>query len=206
MTKGMLGKKLGMTRVFNDEGHVVPVTVIEAEPNVVVQRKTADNDGYHALQLGLEKRKRHRVNSPMTGHFGAAGVDPVRWLREVHCEADEAAKAGDEIRVEDVFKEGQTVKITGVTKGKGFAGGIKRHGFHGGKATHGSKVHRAPQSTGATDAARVFAGVRKPGHMGSVQFTARGIKVVKIDSSRNLLLVKGAVPGATGGLLIITAN
>jgi len=206
MAKGMLGKKLGMTRIFNDEGYVVPVTVIVTEPNVVVQRKTAEKDGYHALQLGVEKRKRHRVNSPMTGHFGAANVDPVRWLREVHCDADDPGKPGDQVRAEDVFKEGQTVKITGITKGKGFAGGIKRHGFHGGRATHGSKVHRAPQSTGATDPARVFAGVRKPGHMGSDRYTVRGVKVVRIDTNRNLLLVKGPVPGSNGGLLIITAN
>jgi len=206
MAKGMLGKKLGMTRIFSDEGHVVPVTVIVTEPNVVVQRKTAEKDGYDALQLGVEKRKRHRVNSPMTGHFGAAGVDPVRWLREVRCEADDPAKPGDELRVESVFKEGQTVKITGTTKGKGFAGGMKRHGFHGGRATHGSKVHRAPQSSGATDPARVFAGVKKPGHMGSDRYTLGSAKVVKVDADRNLLLVKGPVPGANGGLLIITAG
>jgi len=206
MAKGMLGKKLGMTRIFNERGYIVPVTVIATDPNVVVQRKTAEKDGYHALQLGFGKRKRQRVNSPMTGHFGAANVDPVQWLREIRCEANEALKAGDELRAESVFQEGQTVKITGVTKGKGFAGGIKRHGFHGGKATHGSKVHRAPQSTGATDPARVFAGVRKPGHMGSERYTMRGAKIVKIDTARNLLLVKGAVPGANGGLLVITAN
>jgi len=204
MAKALLGKKLGMTRIFNDEGYVVPVTIIEAEPNVVIQRRTAEQDGYHALQLGIEKRKRSRVNSPMTGHFGAAGVDPVRWLREVHCEADDPGKAGDELRVENVFKEGQVVKITGTTKGKGFAGGMKRHGFHGGKASHGSKVHRAPQSTGATDPDRVFAGTRKPGHMGAARCTVRGLKIVKIDPNRNLLLVRGAVPGANGGLLIIT--
>lgn len=206
MPKGMLGKKLGMTRIFNDEGYVVPVTVIHAEPNVVVQRKTAAKDGYDALQLGMEKRKRHRINSPLTGHFGAANVDPVRWLREVRCDPEDPAKPGDEVRVQDVFREGQTVKITGTTKGKGFAGGIKRHGFHGGKATHGSKVHRAPQSTGATDPARVFPGVRKPGHMGAARFTLRGVKIVKIDPARNLLLVKGPVPGANGGLLVICAQ
>jgi large subunit ribosomal protein L3 len=142
----------------------------------------------------------------MTGHFGAANVDPVQWLREIRCDAEESLKAGDELRAENVFQVGQIVKITGVTKGKGFAGGIKRHGFHGGKATHGSKVHRAPQSTGATDPARVFAGVRKPGHMGAEQYTMKGATIVKIDTGRNLLLVKGAVPGATGGLLIITAS
>ena len=206
MAKGMLGKKLGMTRIFNERGYVVPVTVIVTEPNVVVQRKTAEKDGYHALQLGFGKRKRQRVNSPMTGHFGAANVDPVRWLREIRCDPDDPAKPGDEVRAENVFEEGQTVRITGVTKGKGFAGGMKRHGFHGGKATHGSKVHRAPQSTGATDAARVFAGVRKPGHMGTDRYTVRGARIVKIDAGRNLLLVKGPVPGANGGLLVITPN
>jgi large subunit ribosomal protein L3 len=206
MAKGMLGRKLGMTRIFNERGYVVPVTVIVTEPNVVVQRKTAEKDGYDALQLGFGKRKRQRVNSPMTGHFGAANVDPVRWLREIHCAADDPRKPGDEVRAENVFQEGQTVKITGVTKGKGFAGGMKRHGFHGGPATHGSKVHRAPQSGGATDPARVFAGTKKPGHMGADRYTVKGVKVVKIDTDRNLLLVKGAVPGANGGLLIITAS
>lgn len=205
MAKGMMGKKLGMTRIFDDGGNVVPVTVIEAEPNIVVQRKTSEKDGYDALQLGVEKRKRSRVNSPMTGHFGAAGVEPLRSLREVGCEADDAASPGDELRVEDVFEEGQMVVVTGTTKGKGFAGVIKRHGFHGGPATHGSKVHRAPQSSGATDPARVIKGTKKPGRMGGKRFSAKGIRVVKVDTHRNLLLVKGPVPGATGGLLLITA-
>jgi large subunit ribosomal protein L3 len=203
MATGMLGKKLGMTRIFNPDGYIVPVTVIQAEPNVVVQRKTKDKDGYEALQLGLEPKKRGRVNSPMTGHFGKAGVDPVRWLREIHCQPDDPAQPGDQVRLQDVFKEGQTVRVVGTTKGKGFQGGIKRHGFHGGKATHGSKVHRAPQSTGATDAARVFPGVRKPGHMGDERFTLRNVKIVKIDENRSLIMVKGAVPGANGGLLMI---
>jgi len=206
MPKGMLGKKLAMTRVFDAEGYVVPVTVIHTEPNVVVQRKTSERDGYDAVQLGLSKMKRGRVNSPMTGHFGAAGVEPVRWLKEVPCDAGDGAEPGDEIRVEAVFEAGQTVHVSGTTKGKGFAGGIKRYGFRGGKASHGSKVHRAPQSTGATDAARVFKGTRKPGHMGSAKCTVKGLKVVKVDAERNLLLVKGAVPGATGGLLVITAS
>ncbi len=206
MANGMLGKKLGMTRVFDEAGNVVPVTVIHTEPNVVVQRKTAEKDGYEAIQIGMDKRKRSRVNSPMTGHFGAAGVEPVRWLRELHCEADLEASAGDEIRVEDTFEAGQTVKITGTSKGKGFAGAMKRHGFIGGPATHGSKVHRQPMSSGATDPARVIKGTKKPGHMGSVRNSVMGLKVVQVDANRNLLLVKGAVPGANGGLLIITAT
>jgi large subunit ribosomal protein L3 len=206
MPKGMLGKKIGMTRVFDAEGYVVPVTVIYAEPNIVVQRKTSERDGYDALQLGFEKVKRSRVNSPMTGHFGAAGVEPVRWLREIPCDPDDQAGPGDEVRPEQVFQAGQTVRVCGTTKGKGFAGGMKRHGFHGGKATHGSKVHRAPQSTGATDPARVFKGTRKPGHMGSARCTVKSVKIVQVDTDRDLLLVKGAVPGANGGLLIITAS
>ncbi len=164
-----------------------------------------EKDGYDALQVGIEKRKRSRVNSPLTGHFGAAKVEPLRHLREVPCAADDGRKPGDAVRLEDVFEVGQIVKVAGVTKGRGFAGAMKRHGFHGGPATHGSKVHRAPQSTGATDAARVFPGTRKPGHMGAGQCTTSGLKVVKIDPDRNLLLVKGAVPGATGGLVYITS-
>jgi len=205
MAKAMIGRKLGMTRIFDDKGYVVPVTVIQAEPNIVVQRKTVAKDGYDALQVGIEKRKRSRVNSPLTGHFGAAKVEPLRHLREVPCAADDARTPGDAIRVEDVFQVGQIVKVAGVTKGRGFTGAIKRHGFHGGPASHGSKVHRAPQSTGATDAARVFPGTRKPGHMGAAQCTVSGLKVVKIDTDRNLLLVKGAVPGATGRLVYIAA-
>jgi large subunit ribosomal protein L3 len=204
MANAMIGKKLGMTRIFDEKGYVVPVTVIQAEPNVVVQRKTTDKDGYDALQVGIEKVKRSRVNSPLTGHFGAARVEPLRHLREVPCGSDDAAQPGDEVKVDDVFKVGQVVKVTGMMKGRGFAGGIKRHGFHGGPAAHGSKVHRAPQSTGATDAARVFPGTRKPGHMGACRRTTRGLKIVKIDSDRNLLLIRGAVPGANGGLVTVT--
>ena len=206
MANGMIGKKLGMTRIFDEKGYVVPVTVIQAEPNVVVQRKTSEKDGYDALQVGIEKRKRSRVNSPMTGHFGAAKVEPLRHLREVPCAADDSRDPGDVVRLEEVFEVGQIVKISGIMKGRGFAGGIKRHGFHGGPATHGSKVHRAPQSTGATDPARVFAGRRKPGHMGASPATTRGLKVVKIDTERNLLMVRGAVPGANGGLVVIVPD
>jgi large subunit ribosomal protein L3 len=206
MPKGMLGKKLGMARIFDAEGYVVPVTVIHAGPNTVVQRKTGERDGYEAVQLGFDKVKRSRVNSPMTGHFGAAGVEPVRWLKEVPCDADDEVQPGDEVRVEAVFEVGQSVDVCGTTKGKGFAGGVKRHGFHGGKATHGSKVHRAPQSTGATDPARVFKGTRKPGHMGSAKCTVKALQVVNIDVDRDLIRVKGAVPGANGGLLVITAS
>jgi large subunit ribosomal protein L3 len=206
MPKGMLGKKLGMTRIFNAEGYAVPVTVIQAQPNIVVQRKTEERDGYHAVQLGLEKVKRSRVNSPMTGHFGAADVEPVRWLREVPCDADDQAQPGDEVRVEALFEAGQSVTVSGTTKGKGFAGGVKRHGFHGGKASHGSKVHRAPQSTGATDPARVFKGTRKPGQMGAVKCTVKALEVVKVDADRNLLVLKGAIPGANGRVVVITAS
>ncbi len=204
MANAIIGKKLGMTRIFDETGYVVPVTVIQAEPNVVVQRKTADKDGYEALQVGIEKRKRSRVNSPLTGHFGAAKVEPLRYLREIPCPAGAERNPGDELRVGEVFEVGQIVKVIGTTKGRGFAGGIKRHGFHGGPATHGSKVHRAPQSTGATDAARVFAGVRKPGHMGAKRCTVSGLKIVKIDAERNLLMVRGAIPGANGRLVIVT--
>jgi len=202
MAQFILGKKVGMTRVFDQDGKQVGVTVVQAGPCVVVQAKTAETDGYEGVQLGFEERKLSGVNSPMTGHFESRGLKPQRHLCEfrVSSGADYAVK--QEITVEG-FKAGQIVDVTGVSKGKGFAGGMKRYHFKGGPASHGSKVHRAPQSSGATDAARVFKGTRKPGHMGDAQVTTKGLKVVGVDAERNLLILKGSVPGAVGGLLKI---
>jgi large subunit ribosomal protein L3 len=206
MPVAILGKKIGMTRIFDDVGRVVPVTVVEAGPCVVVQRKTSDKDGYEAIQVGFEERKRSRTNQPLTGHFQVQGLTPKRYLREFHCAAEEAYQPGDELRV-DQFVRGQKVTVMGTAKGKGFAGGMKRHHFIGGPMEHGaSKIHRKPMSAGATDAARVFPGKRGPGHLGNNRVTTKGLKVVDVDSERNLLLIQGAVPGANGGLLVITGR
>jgi len=205
MAQCILGKKIGMTRIFDQDGKQVGVTVIQAGPCVVVQAKTAATDGYEGVQLGFEDRKLSKLNSPMTGHFEKRGVPAKRYLKEFRVADGGAYQVGQTVTLEG-FASGQVVDIIGVSKGKGFAGGMKRHGFKGGPGTHGSKVHRAPQSSGATDAARVFKGTRKPGHMGDVQVTARGLKVVSVDRERNLLVVKGAVPGAPGGLLRISGR
>ena len=202
MPTGLLGRKVGMTRIFDDVGNAVPVTVVKAGPCVVVQRKTADTDGYESVQLGFEQQNLSRVNEPMTGHFASRGVEPQRTLREFALTGDEDPQPGDAVTVE-MFEEGQIVDVSGTSKGRGFAGGMKRHGFKGGPASHGSKVHRAPQSAGATDAQRVFKGKRSPGHMGAAKCTVRSLQVIKVDPARNLLLIKGPVPGPNGGLLTI---
>ncbi len=208
MPTGILGKKIGMTRVFDADGTAIPVTVVHAGPCVVVQRKTTETDGYEAVQVGFEDKKRGRTNSPMTGHFASANrpnVKPKRHLREFGLLPDEELEVGDEVRV-DMFEVGQIVDVTGTSKGKGFAGVMKRLGYRGGKASHGSKVHRTPQSAGATDAARVFKNTGRPGQLGNKRVTIRGLKVVRVDAERNLLLIKGHVPGANGGLLCIKAR
>ena len=201
----MLGKKIGMTRIFDADGRAVAVTVIEAGPCVVVQRKTVDVDGYEAVQLGFEDRSYARTNSPMTGHFESKGVSPKKHLQEFELAKGEDVSPGDEITVE-MFEPGQIVNVIGITKGKGFAGGMKRHGFHGGPASHGSKVHRAPMSAGATDAARVFPGQRMPGHMGHVQRKIKNLCVVEVDPENNMLVVKGAIPGPNGAVVAIEAK
>ncbi len=198
-----------MTQLFGEDGSAVPVTVIEAGPCVVVQRKTAEKEGYEALQIGFEELSEKRVNKPRAGHFKAASaqagapVPPFRHLVEVTLAEMSDVKVGDRLAV-DVFAVGDRVEIRGTSKGKGFAGGQKRHGFRGGPATHGSMSHRRPASSGATDAARVFKGTRKPGHMGNVRRTVQGLRVWLVDPSRNLLAVTGAVPGPSGGLVLVT--
>ncbi len=204
MPRGIIGKKIGMTQVFDDDGRAIPVTVIQAGPCPVVQRKTQERDGYGAVQLGFGTAK--RVNKPMAGHFAAANVEQApRKLMEFATSADFDPEPAATISV-DIFEPGEKVRVTGISKGKGFAGAMKRHGFHGGKASHGSKVHRTPQSSGATDAARTFKGTKKPGHMGAQRVTVRQVSIVRVDPARNLLLVKGSVPGANGGYLKIQAQ
>jgi len=202
MLTAILGKKLGMTQIFDDQGRVVPVTVVQAGPCVVTQAKTVEKDGYSALQLGFEDLKESRVTKPLAGHFAAAKTSAKRHLREVRIEPGDALEVGQEIKA-DVFAPGDVVSVTGISKGKGFAGVVKRWHFHGGDMTHGSMIHRKPQSGGGTDAARTFKGVKRPGRMGGKRITARRVTVVKADAERNLLLIRGAAPGANGGLLFI---
>lgn len=207
--KALLGRKIGMTQLFADDGRAVPVTVIEAGPCIVVQRKTADREGFDALQIGFEElAKGKRLNKPEAGHFRRASekaekdVPACRHLGEFQFADCDAYSIGDRITV-DAFTVGERVDVTGTSKGKGFAGVQKRYGFRGGPATHGSMSHRRPASGGGTDAARVFKGTKKPGHMGNVRRTARRLRVHKVDAERNLLVVEGAVPGAKSQLVTV---
>ena len=203
MVNGILGKKLGMTQVFDETGKIVPVTVIEAGPCVVTQVKTVDSDGYEGVQVAFGDTKERRVNKPMKGHLAKSGAGPKRYVRELPVDGVEDVTLGQEIK-SDIFEAGEEVKVTGISKGKGFAGVVKRYHFHGGDMTHGCMIHRKPQSGGATDAARTFKGVKRPGRMGGKQITQRGSTVYRVDPQRNLLLIKGAVPGANGGLVVIS--
>jgi len=197
MVRGILGKKVGMTQIFDDEGRAVPVTVVEAGPCIVVQRKSTERDGYDAVQLGLvESTPRRNAPKPIQGHFAAAGVPPTRHLGEVPVDVDDEAKPGDPV-LADIFDADEKVHVIGRSKGRGFQGVIKRHGFGGGRATHGSMFHRAPGSIGRSAwPSRVFPGQGMPGHAGSDRVTVKNVTVVKVDSDRNLLFLKGGVPGA----------
>jgi large subunit ribosomal protein L3 len=202
---GILVIKLGMTQVFADDGTAVPCTVLQAGPCVVVQRRTKDKDGYDAVQLGLvEFIKPQRINKALTGHFKKAGVAPMRYLGEVRiADSKDETKAGDRVLV-DGFKVGEYVDVSGVSKGKGFAGGVKRWHYGGGEGSHGSMFHRAPGGIGASSfPSRVWKGQHFPGHMGNEQKTAKTLRVVKIDTDENLLLVRGAVPGPSGAYILI---
>jgi large subunit ribosomal protein L3 len=205
MVNGIIGKKLGMTQLFSEDGSVTPVTVLKAGPCIVVQKKTVNTDGYYAVQLGLveEKPPRH-INKPTEGHFKRAGVPPTRVLREVRIEAsDEATSVGDKILV-DIFNENDVVEVIGKSKGKGFAGVVKRHGFGGGRATHGSMFHRAPGGIGASAyPSRVIKGTKMPGHMGSERKTIKNLRVAAVDAENNLLMIRGAVPGPDGSYVLI---
>lgn len=197
----ILGKKLGMSQVFTEDGNRVPVTVIEAGPCPVTQVKTKETDGYDALQIGFGDVKEKKVNKPMAGHFRKAGVKAKRYLAEIRGESE--ARVGEEITVE-AFEVGQKVKVSGVSKGKGFAGVIKRHGFAGGPASHGSHFHRAPGSVGAAAfPARVFKGLKLPGQMGNKSSTQLGLTVAATEPEQNLLLLKGAVPGSANSIVFI---
>jgi large subunit ribosomal protein L3 len=206
MVDGLIGIKVGMTQVFDDNGNVVPVTVIKAGPCVVVQNKIKNTDGYEAVQLGLvEFIRPSRVNKPRTGHFKKAEVPPCRILKEFKAtESDESLKLGTQILVNQVFQPKEKISVIGTSKGRGFAGLIKRHHFGGGAATHGSMFHRAPGSIGASAyPSRVLPGMRAAGHMGCDHITVKNLKIVRIQEQENLLLVEGAVPGHNGGYVVL---
>lgn len=199
--KTILGKKIGMTQIFAETGEVVPVTVIQAGPEVVTQIKTVETDGYNAVQVGYEDTLAHRVNKPLTGHFAKCGSPLKKYLAEFAIEEGESYELGQEITVAD-FEAGKKVDVTGTSKGKGTQGNIKRHGHHRGPMTHGSKHKRlAGALAGATYPSRVFKGNKSPGRMGRETVTVQNVELVKIDTDRNLLLVKGAVPGGKGSLV-----
>ncbi len=202
MAKGILGKKLGMTQLFNTEGAAVPVTVIEAGPCVVVQHKTVQNDGYAAVQVAFGQEKENAFNKPIKGHFAKVNLKPRRFVREFRAAEGEMPAIGEEIKA-DIFSEGEFVDVIGTSKGKGYAGAIKRWNFNRGPMRHGSMYHRRPGALNATDPARVFKGRRLPGRMGNEQVTVHNLQVIKVDPERNLLLVKGAVPGVRGALVVV---
>ena len=205
MAKAILGRKLGMTQIFTEEGRVVPVTVVESGNNLVLRNKTNETDGYNAVQIGFGDVKEKNVTKPLKGQFEKAGVKAVRFIREMRLAAPSEYNVGDTIGV-DIFAEGDLVDVVGTSKGKGFAGGIKRHNFARGPMGHGSKSHREPGSTGAMisgPGGRVLKGKKLPGRMGGERVTVQRLTVVRVDADRNLILIKGAIPGPKKGFVVI---
>ena len=203
MKKGIIGKKVGMTQIFDENGLVIPVTVIEAEPCVVAQVKTVETDGYDAIQLGFGEVKAKRVNKPSMGHFAKSKLEAKKHLREFRLDSVDGVNVGDEIKV-DTFQAGDKIDVQGTSKGKGFQGVIKRHGQSRGPMGHGSMYHRRPGSMGSTSTpGRVFKGKKLPGHMGQETVTIQNLDVVKVDMDKNVILVKGSVPGCKGAILKI---
>jgi large subunit ribosomal protein L3 len=204
MVTGIIGKKVGMTQLFAEDGTVQPATVLKAGPCVVVQAKTKASDGYDAVQLGLVEERPARVTKPLAGHYKKANVPPTRVRRELTVtDGGDAPKPGDQVLV-SIFQNGERVDVVGTSRGKGFQGVVRRHHFAGGAATHGSMFHRAPGSIGASSyPSRVVKGMRAAGHMGADRVTTRNLKIVKVDAEQNLLIVRGAVPGGPGGYLVI---
>ena len=201
MNKGLIGKKLGMTQIFDEQGKVIPVTVIEAGPCVVAQIKTVESDGYNAIQLGFGDVKESKINKPEKGHFAKSKLTPKKHLREFRLDSVENINVGDELKA-DTFTAGDQLDIQGTSKGKGFQGVIKRHGQSRGPMGHGSMYHRRPGSMGPTSTpGRVFKGKKLPGHMGSQTITIQNLEVVRVDLDKNVILVKGSVPGAKGAIL-----
>jgi len=203
MVPGILGTKVGMTHVFTDDGRMVPVTVIQAGPVFVTQIKTEETDGYTAVQVGFGEAKESKLTFPKHGHLKKAGLTKnLKTLKEFRVDSTEGVSLGQEFKA-DIFAEGEVITVTGISKGRGFAGGVKRYHFKGQHMTHGYMTHRRPLSSGATGPQRVFKGVRKPGHMGTDTVTQKGLKVVKVDAERNLILVDGSVPGPNGAQVTI---
>ncbi|MDD2553155.1 MAG: 50S ribosomal protein L3 [Desulfotomaculaceae bacterium] len=202
MPKGILGKKIGMSQIFTDKGLAIPVTVIEAGPCTVVQIKTPGKDGYSAIQIGFGEKRERLFSKPLAGHFTKAGVQALRFLRELTVEDPDAYQVGQEIKA-DIFAQGEKVDVVGTSRGKGFAGSIKRHGFHRGPMSHGSKYHRGSGSLGAKGPARVYKGRKLPGHLGTERVTVQNLEVIKVDVDRNLIAVRGAIPGPKGGLVLV---
>ena len=206
MKKGIIGKKIGMTQIFDEKGNVIPVTVIEATPNIVAQVKTVETDGYNSIQLGYGEIKDKHINKPRKGHFTKAGLTPKKHLREFRLESIEGYKVGNEVKA-DIFQVGEKIDVQGTTKGKGFQGVIKRHGQHRGPMGHGSMYHRRPGSMGATSTpGRVYKGKKLPGHMGRATVTIQNLDVVRVDMDKNVLLIKGSVPGAKGAILKVKST
>ena len=203
MAKGILGRKIGMTQIFTEEGKLIPVTVVQATPNVVLQVKTNETDGYEAIQVGFENKREKLANKPEMGHVAKAETAPKRFVREFRNVNVAEYQVGQEIKV-DTFAEGEVVDVTGKTKGKGFQGPIKRHGQSRGPETHGSRYHRRPGSMGACSyPGRVFKNKKLAGHMGSVKVTVQNLEVVRVDADKNFILVKGAIPGAKGSVVTL---
>lgn len=201
--KGLLGRKVGMSQYFLESGEVVPVTLIEAGPCIIVQIKTRERDGYQAVQMGFGEAKEKRLPNSLKGHFAKSGVSPRRYLAELRIDDRETLQIGQEVKA-DIFSEGEYVDITGVAKGKGFAGVMKRWGFHGRPASHGHHYHRAPGSIGASATpSRVVKGKKLPGQMGGTQATSSTLEVIKVEAGQNLLVVKGTVPGPKGSVVVI---
>ena len=203
MAKGILGRKVGMTQIFSAQGDLIPVTVIEAEANIVLQVKTAETDGYQAVQLGFCDKKESRATKPEAGHAAKANTNPKRFVKEIAGEEMNCFKAGDEVKV-NIFTEGEIVDVTGTSKGKGYAGVIKRHNFHRGPMAHGSGYHRGTGSMGSIDAARIKKGKKLAGRLGGETTTVQNLEVVKVDVEKNIILIKGNVPGAKKSFVMIT--
>lgn len=202
MAKGILGTKVGMTQIFNEDGKLIPVTVVSCEPNVVLQKKTIENDGYEAVQLGFKDKRVKLANKPELGHFAKSNSNPKRYLREINGKELLNFEVGQELRV-NIFAEGEIVDVTGTSKGKGFQGSIKRHNQSRGPMSHGSHYHRRPGSMGSIDPNHVRKGKLLPGHMGVDTVTVQNLEVVKVDLVRNLLLIKGSIPGPKKGLVFV---
>lgn len=201
--KSILGRKLGMTQIFTEDGVVIPVTVVEAGPIVITQKKSVDSDGYNAIQIGYGEVKEHRVNKPLKGHFDKSNIAYKKILKEVRCESVEGYEVGQEIKA-DLFEAGDKVDVVGTSKGKGFQGNIKRHNQSRGPMAHGSKYHRGVGAlSAASSPGRVFKGRNLPGHMGNVTVTVQNLEIVRVDAEKNYLLIKGAVPGPKGGLITV---